>query len=345
MPPLASAARVCRAATITAWIPLALLLASCAQPPATGADDEILLLREPPFLPSALEPLQHLCSAGIPWLVPEESRFRPTIAARDGAVRRPRDKTVIVVGALDPPGTWSQALRDRIPDADRAGLAARGAGWFVWRDVWAAGQEVHLLLARGESALDSMLHASGTDLLQFLERSTLARAEMRMQPYLTNSGAQACQQRHGFRLAFPPDYSAVLDLAPPYLVELAAPGPTRTITVLRFEDVDAERMSDREYLLAVQRLALGSLHGDTLVEPGPALTIRADPAERTVLRGMWRNPEDVGGGPVVTHFVYDAAHRRLYAAQAQLFAPGRRKQAFLVELEAVLCSLRLEGEP
>ncbi|HZL86448.1 MAG TPA: DUF4837 family protein [Candidatus Krumholzibacteria bacterium] len=345
MPPLASAARVCRAATITAWIPLALLVASCAQPPATGADDEILLLCEPPLTPSALEPLQHLCSTGIPWLAPEESRFRPTLAASGGAVRRPRDKTVIVVGGLDPPGTWSRALRDRIPDADRAGLAARGAGWFVWRDVWAAGQEVHLLLARGESALDSMLHESGTDLLRFLEQSMLARAEMRLQPYLKNSSAQACQQRHGFRLAFPPEYSAVLDLAPPCLVELAAPGPTRTIAVLRFEDVDAARMSDRDYLFAMQRLALGSLHGDTLVEPGASLSTREDPAERAVLRGMWRNPKDVGGGPVVTHFVYDAANRRLYAAQAQLFAPGRRKQAFLVELEAMLCSLRLEGNP
>ena len=345
MPPHARAAGVCRAATITAWIPLALLLSSCAQPPATGADDEILLLCEPPFTPSALEPLQHLCSTGISWLVPEESRFRPTIAALGGAVRRPRDKTVIVVGGLDPPGTWSRALRDRIPAADRAGLAARGAGWFVWRDVWAAGQEVHLLLVRGESALDSMLQESGTDLLQFLEQSTLARAEMRMQPYLTNSGARSCAQRHGFRLAFPPEYSAVLDLAPPHLVELAAAGPTRTIAVLRFEDVDLAHMRDRDYLLAVQRQALGSLHGDTLVEPGPVLSMPADPAVRTVLRGMWRNPEDVGGGAVVTHFVYDAAHRRLYAAQAQLFAPGRRKQAFLVELEAMLCSLRLEGKP
>ncbi len=330
---------------MTAWVPLALLMSSCAQPPARGADDEILLLCEPPLTPSALEPLQQLCSTGIPWLVPEESRFRPTIAASGGAARRPRDKTVIVVGGWDRPGTWSRGLRDRIPDADWPGLAARGAGWFVWRDVWAAGQEVHLLLARRESALDSMLQESGTDLLQFLERSTLARAEMRMQPFLTNSTAQACQQRHGFRMAFPPDYSAVLDLAPPYLVELVAAGPTRTIAVLRFEDVDAARMSDRDYLLAVQRQALGNLHGDTLVEPGAALSIHRDPAERTVLRGMWRNRRDVGGGPVVTHFVYDAAHRRLYAAQAQLFAPGRRKQAFLVELEAMLRSLRLEGKP
>ncbi len=327
------------------WITLALCLSSCAQSPATGADDEILLLLEPAVSLSMLAPLRRLCSAGVPWLTPEEPWFRLTAGDAMSADPRPRDKTILVVATLDRPGAWSRALRGWITSVDVALLETRGAGWFVWRDVWAAGQEVHLLLARGESALDSMLQNNGTELRRSLEQSTLARAETRMQPSMMNSTAQACARRHGFRMAFPPNYSAVLDLAPPYLVEMAAADPTRTIAVFRIDDVDPARLGDSEYLLAVQRHALGRLHGDTLVEPGPALFTTAVAPERTVLRGMWRNIHEVGGGPIVTHFVYDAVHRRLYAAQAQLFAPGRRKQAFLIELEAVLLTLRLEGNP
>jgi hypothetical protein len=84
------------------------------------------------------------------------------------------------------------------------------------------------------------------------------------------------------------------------------------------------------------------LHGDEIVDGSATFVTPAWDPSRRELRGSWQNPQDIAGGAFVTDFVYDAQRRRLYGVQVLLFAPGRRKAAYLVELEALLRTFHVE---
>ena len=65
------------------------------------------------------------------------------------------------------------------------------------------------------------------------------------------------------------------------------------------------------------------------------------------LRAVWSNPpEDLfpAGGPMITWTVACPAQDRLYLVDAWLYAPGRDKYEYVLQLETILSTFRCRGE-
>jgi hypothetical protein len=278
-------------------------------------------------------------------LRPEEPGFRllPPRPLKD--LRRPREKNVLVLGRTEDPGIWEAALQPWLSPAARQRLSRRGAGWFVFRDVWARGQEVVLLVAPETAGLDSLLRAAAAPLRRSLQRSVVERCLHSTWPDTATAMARELRRRHGFVVAVPGAYSVVPPRSGwPDAVEMVRGSPSRTISVFWIDGVEPQSMRRDAFLLGLQHDAMWRLHEDEVVEDTYTFSTPFGAPERRELRGSWQNRRDIAGGPFITHFLYDASRRRLYAVQALLFAPGQRKAGHLVELEALLRTFQV-GSP
>ena len=65
--------------------------------------------------------------------------------------------------------------------------------------------------------------------------------------------------------------------------------------------------------------------------------------ERLVLRGLWEMKDDMMGGPLVAHAVYDSSHATVIVAEAFVYAPGSKKRNKVRQLEAALYTLNIQN--
>ena len=65
--------------------------------------------------------------------------------------------------------------------------------------------------------------------------------------------------------------------------------------------------------------------------------------ERLVLRGLWEMKDDMMGGPLVAHAVYDSSHATVIVAEAFVYAPESKKRNKIRQLEAALYTLNIQN--
>jgi hypothetical protein len=71
--------------------------------------------------------------------------------------------------------------------------------------------------------------------------------------------------------------------------------------------------------------------------------IKVKDQERLVLRGLWEMKNDMMGGPLVAHAVYDTARATVIVAEAFVFAPESKKRNKIRQLEAALYTLKIQN--
>lgn len=309
-------------------------------PPATGSVMDIVLLGEALPLQGGVV-LRSVLGESFPPLRSEDRAFRLVPGAGAQTLGRPREKNVLILGRTDQPAIWEPTFGSWMPSASRVRLGQDGAGWFAFRDVWARGQDVVLLVATGASGLDSLLQADAPALRRYFLNRGIQRCLESAWADTATAWSRELRRRHGFVFAVPASYTVEAPSSSwPAAVELVRPAPSRSLTVFWLDQVEPQDARSVSFLLGMQQDAMWRLHGDEVVDP------RWDSTEGglPVLQGSWQNQRDIAGGPFITRFVYDRSRRRLYGVQALLFAPGQRKAAFLVEMEGLLRTFHVERE-
>jgi hypothetical protein len=315
--------------------------------PAAGSYSDVSLIGSEEVLHGAgARALRDSLQAPVPDGLEPEPSFHVSLVPEGRVASERFYKNLILASTQDAPGPAGRELRRLLQPEDLSRGRREGIGIFLLHDAYARRQVVVLLVASSPARLDSLLAATGQTLRGDLERSVLERDRdelVRGGP--EHPGAAAHGASFGFEIRAPAAYGAASpNPAWRDALELVRESPTRILTVYWIDDVDAARAVSPQYLLGLQRDVMWRLHGDTLVEerarfaPG-----RLGDAPSLCLRGMWQNAPDVAGGPLVTHFVYDARRRRLYGVQALLFAPGREKRPFLRELRVLAETFRIGG--
>ena len=71
--------------------------------------------------------------------------------------------------------------------------------------------------------------------------------------------------------------------------------------------------------------------------------IKVKDQERIVLRGLWEMKNDMMGGPLVAHAVYDTARATVIVAEVFVFAPESKKRNKIRQLEAALYTLKIQN--
>lgn len=65
--------------------------------------------------------------------------------------------------------------------------------------------------------------------------------------------------------------------------------------------------------------------------------------KRLITRGLWEMKNDMMGGPLVAHAVYDTARATVIVAEAFVFAPESKKRNKIRQLEAALYTLNIQN--
>ena len=71
--------------------------------------------------------------------------------------------------------------------------------------------------------------------------------------------------------------------------------------------------------------------------------IKLKDQERLVIRGLWEMKNDMMGGPLVAHVIYDSAHATVMVAEGFVFAPESKKRNKIRQLEAALYTLNTQN--
>ncbi len=92
---------------------------------------------------------------------------------------------------------------------------------------------------------------------------------------------------------------------------------------------------------------VGDRHSHMITENRPGLrpsikTVRWGERSLTEVRGLWKMSEGFLGGPFLSYWYVDKAHKRMVAVEGFLLAPNEKKHNTMIQLEAILRTFHLQ---
>lgn len=251
-----------------------------------------------------------------------------------------RFRQILVVGTRSDP--WVQEVLDRADEPLAEGELLQVD------DVWSRGQTVTLVLLEegwGPAELDPSL----ARVAELLDGQFRQYARNRMYFSGVDSAlSDTLAMRAGFTMEFPDVYRwEVQDSV--YVFRNDNPDPSELIRQIAVTwRTPASDMLDRDELLAWREQLVEQHYSE------PQVIVLEGSEERTFeqrghaayeLQAQWRNPPErswPAGGPSVTRTVTCDGQDRTYLIDAWLYAPGKEKYEYMIQLETLLDSFRCE---
>jgi hypothetical protein len=251
-----------------------------------------------------------------------------------------RFKQMLVVGTESDP--WVEEVIDQARDP------IDGPGIYQVRNVWAMDQTVTLALL-SPSGRSAEFEGLLPEIHELLDRQYLSYATNRMYMSGIDSAlADTLSTEAGFSLLLPEVYRWRKDDST-YVFRNDNPDPSELIreVVVTWRSPAAVTLSTEE-LLAWR----ASLVAEHYSEPQEAITddavISTEPFmghDAIRVQAQWRNPPARGwpaGGPFITYGVTCPNQDRTYLVDAWLYAPGKEKYEYMIQLETILGTFRCD---
>lgn len=314
---------------------LLVLVAACDKPGAIGDANSIIVVAPAP----AWEALEEDILAALEprtFTVRDERIFQVThISPDDPRWRDLRElRQVILIG--EPGDEWMADALDRVEGAaPRAPAMARAT------DVWARGQVVTLLLVPPGGSPDAvrpLVPALGEELVTAFRRY----AQQRMfASGVDTVSADSLGRKLGFSLLLPQVYRPVETPGGGHLFRNDQPDPSKLIRSVYVTSVPSAEvpLTPEAALEWRARIAGEAYEPPQVTDPEQAVPTAA-PGEAVQVQGVWSNPPEgfPAAGPFLTRLVPCPAQGRTYLLDAWLYAPGRDKFEYMVQLETILDS-------
>lgn len=249
-----------------------------------------------------------------------------------------RFRQMLVVGTFSDP--WVQEV------LDRARTELTETGLHQVYDVWSGGQTVTLvLLEEGWSAEDLRPHLPEVNAL--LDGQFRRYAQNRM--YMSGADttlADSLATRAGFTMLLPDVYQWNVEDSV-YVFRNDNPDPSELIRQVAVTwRTPAPGEMDREDVLA-WRNEVATEHytepQEVVPEGAEDRSFEFQGHEAYELQAQWRNPPErnwPAGGPLITRTVTCDGQDRTYLLDAWLYAPGKEKYEYMIQLETLLDSFR-----
>jgi hypothetical protein len=273
------------------------------------------------------------------WTVREDYTFRVAFRAPEDTNSWWRFKELVLIGSTDD-GWLAEALAT-LPDT----VQVTAPGLFQTKDVWARGQDVTIILVDPNQPVDPQVFARIRDAHAILLQRFLAGAENRM--FLSGRDSallDTLRYTAGFSLLLPNVYEwGVQDSV--YVFRNDNPDPSELIRSFTVawrspapEDLPVDSLLDwRESISKTHWPYPQVVDRDQLrVAPLPSQTLTG-----TEIRGVWRNPPESSwpaAGAFVLRSVSCPHQDRLYLVDAWLYAPGKDKWEYMLQLDTILNS-------
>jgi hypothetical protein len=323
---------------------LALAAAACGKPQALG-DVNAVVVAVPTEAWSEIEPAVESALETRSFTVRDERILRVTqvapTTARWGELRRFRQ--LLLIG--EPGDPWIAEALDRARGPVPAPPAVVRA-----RNVWARGQQVTIALHAPGTSVETvtpLLPEIGDTLLRDFNRYIAGRM---FASGADSALADSLQQHAGFRLVVPKVYRHAEVEPGVYVFRNDFPKPSELIRAV----VVASRPSGEVPLTKQAAIEWRSDLSSRLYDPPQMLeeTIAppagAAPAGAAVqVQGVWTNPPEgwPAAGPFLTRLVECPAEGRTWLLDAWLYAPGKEKYEYMVQLVTIRDSFACAAAP
>jgi hypothetical protein len=321
---------------------LVLLDTGCEKGLAWGDYNAVIVVAPQAWWPSIRDSIRTVLAPSIV-TVREEHTFRVTMQDPTepdwNRLRLFREE--IVIG--DTADSWVQ---DAMATLDRD-VEIEVPGILETSDVWARNQNVILLLIDGDGDVPSQVLPRLPTIHGMLLDRFLAEAEIRMFTSGRDTAlADSLQDLAGFSLLLPEVYQW---------------GRQDSLYVFRNDNPSPSELI-RQFAVTWRTPAPGSFDADSLLDWRRSISdesyaypqvadrdsIRtsfpeARGAEIFEIRGTWRNPPGTAwpaAGPFILWRVMCPSQDRMYLVDAWLYAPGKDKWEYMLQLETILGSFR-----
>jgi hypothetical protein len=290
------------------------------------------------------------------WEQTEESVY----AALEPTIQTVGDEKTFTVTYQDPAGEhWTDLRRFRqmllFGTADKIWMQEAMAesaepitepGFYQVGDVWARGQQITIvLLPDGAGAADVQQHLGAINTLLDGQFRTYARNRMYMSG-VDSALADTLYTELGFTLMLPQVYDwRASDSV--YIFRNDNPSPDeliREISVSWRTPIPADMQA--ESILAWREEVVSEHYSepqDHSLDDSDASAIDYPGLYAYQIRAQWQNPPDRGwpaGGPFITRAIVCEGQNRMYLVDGWLYAPGKEKYEYMIQLETILDSFR-----
>lgn len=241
-------------------------------------------------------------------------------------------------------GTRSDAWVQEVLDAARQPVESEGVHQIY--DVWSRGQTVTLvLMPEGWGADD--LRPRLAEVHEMLDQQYRAYAENRMYfSGLDTALADTLAVEHGFTLALPKVYRWNRTESV-FVFRNDNPDPSELIReiVVTWMSPAVEGLDAEDVLAWRERLVEGhySEPQEVVLEGSIEESLEFGGHSAFQVQAQWSNPPERGwpaGGPFITRVVTCDDQDRTYLIDAWLYAPGKEKYEYMLQLQTILDSFR-----
>lgn len=251
-----------------------------------------------------------------------------------------RFRQLLLVGTGDEP--WMKPALDALENPPT------GPGRYAAEDVWARGQHVTLVLvSSATAAADLRAHLGAVN--EALDRQYRSWVVDRMFTTGVDSAlADTLLTVWGFELLLPEVYTSSRQ-GMVFRFRNDNPEPAeliRNVSVAWKSPIPPDMQPEGllEWRAEVAKAFSEPQAVDLSVVDAGAFQFRGSPAYR--IRAVWTNPPELGwpaAGPFITRAVICPGQNRMYLLDAWLYAPGKDKYEYLIQLETILDSFRCGG--
>jgi hypothetical protein len=254
-----------------------------------------------------------------------------------------RFRQLLLVGALS--DAWIQEALDQ---ADVVEEPVTGPGLYQVGDVWSLGQTVTLvILPDGGGAQDLRPHLPAIHAILDEQYRAYARSRMYLSG-VDSALADTLATEAGFALTLPRVYRWMRTDST-FLFRNDNPDPSeliREIVVTWRSPAPAELGVDELLAWRAELVRERYTEPQDFVAEGMAVDASPFTGHAALeVRAQWRNPPDRGwpaGGPIITRAITCDNQDRTYLIDAWLYAPGKEKYEYMIQLETLLDTFRCE---
>jgi hypothetical protein len=332
--------RIARLAALPLVLATLSLTAGCAEEQGAYGDASSIVMAIPTEVWTEVEAPVYQALEPTIYTVRDEKTFTVTqVDPRDPTVWNDlkRFRQLLVVGPESAP--WIEEVLEAARDGDRDGALVQAF------DVWARGQTVTALVT-GENTLQDDLVASLDDLRELYDRQFRELAAVRMFISGRDSALiDTLQARAGFSMLFPVVYDwATRDSV--YVFRNDNPDPSELIrqVAVTWASPIPEGMEGEDFLAWRQELAEQHYTDEQVAELEgiQAGRFNYDGKDAYQIQAVWQSPPGAwpAGGPFILRAVACPEQDRMYLLDAWLYAPGKEKYEYMIQLESILDSFR-----
>ena len=316
-----------------------IILASCDLPRSWGEWNSVIVATSPETWNAVNEMVESALETRILTVRPEKT-FRVTHQTPEGLEweRLQRFRQILLLGSLGDP--WIDEALD-----NRSNLDLDPPQIFQLEDVWAKGQLATVLLIN-PGAFDE-IEALTPNLHELLDGQYQSWVRSRMFMSGRNEAlADSLQREAQFTLLLPELYVKRTGDST-YIFRNDNPDPSELIReiAVTWRDDKPTELSQSDILEWRRDMSDSYYNYPQVLDMTIAETRRLQIGDLILdeIRATWSNPpEDLfpAGGPVIIRSIHCPSQGRQYLLDAWLYAPGRDKYQYLLQLETILNSFR-----